>query len=62
MCVIVLTPSLNKSFKFQSDWPYNSSQSYILQPLLEDMENEEEQKYKKTAPYNGAAFCYCAFV
>jgi outer membrane lipoprotein-sorting protein len=24
--VYVLTPSLNKSFKFQSDWPYNSSQ------------------------------------
>ena len=46
--VYVLTPSLNKSFKFQSDWPYNSSQSYILQPLLEDMENEEEREFKKT--------------
>lgn len=46
--VYILTPSLNKSFKFQSDWPYNSSQSYILQPLLEDMENEEEREFKKT--------------
>ena len=24
--VFILTPSLNKSFKFQSDWPYNNSQ------------------------------------
>ena len=28
--VYVLTPSLNKSFKFQSDWPYNNSQAYLL--------------------------------
>lgn len=48
MCVIVLTPSLNKSFKFQSDWPFNSSQSYILQPLLDDMKNEENREFKKT--------------
>ena len=25
--VYVLTPSLNKSFKFQSEWPYNNSPS-----------------------------------
>ena len=29
--VYVLTPNLNKSFKFQSDWPYNNSQVYLLQ-------------------------------
>ena len=29
--VFVLTPSLNKSFKFQSDWPHNNSQIYLLQ-------------------------------
>ena len=46
--VYVLTPSLNKSFKFQSDWPFNSSQSYILQPLLDDMKNEEDREFKKT--------------
>lgn len=39
--VFVLTPSLNKSFKFQSDWPYNSSQSYLLQTLITDIENDE---------------------
>ena len=32
--VYVVTPSLNKSFKFQSEWPYNSSQAYILSSLL----------------------------
>ncbi len=36
--VFVLTPSLNKSFKFQSDWPYNSSQSYLLQTLITDIQ------------------------
>ncbi len=38
--VYVITPSLNKSFKFQSEWPYNSSQSYILSSLLKDLEND----------------------
>ena len=38
--VYVITPSLNKSFKFQSDWPNNSSQAYILASLLKDMEND----------------------
>lgn len=52
--VYVLTPSLNKSFKFQSDWPYNSSQSYILQPLLKDLQNEQDREFKKTK--NGYEF------
>ena len=50
--VFVVTPSLNKSFKFQSEWPYNSSQSYILSSLLKDLENdsnvvfeEKDEKY-----------------
>ena len=38
--VYVVTPSLNKSFKYQSDWPFNSSQSYILESLLNDLEND----------------------
>ena len=36
----VVTPELNKSFKFQSEWPYNSSQAYILSSLLKDLEND----------------------
>ena len=38
--VFVVTPSLNKSFKFQSEWPYNSSQAYILSSLLNDLKND----------------------
>ena len=38
--VYVINPSLNKSFKFQSDWPNNSSQAYILESLLKDIEND----------------------
>lgn len=40
----VATPSLNKSFKFQSDWPNNSSQSYILASLVNDIKNDPEAK------------------
>ena len=38
--VFVVTPSLNKSFKFQSEWPNNSSQAYILESLLKDIKND----------------------
>lgn len=48
MCVIVLTPSLNKSFKFQSEWPYNSSQSYLLQNIVNDINNDKDRKFKIT--------------
>ncbi len=50
--VFVLTPSLNKSFKFQSDWPYNNSQIYLLKSIVDDLNNdntltksEENDKY-----------------
>ena len=42
--VYVLTPSLNKSFKFQSEWPYNNSQSYLLHNLINDIKNDNEYK------------------
>ena len=45
--VYVLTPSLNKSFKFQSDWPYNNSQVYILERIISDIENDDERKYEQ---------------
>lgn len=44
--VYVLTPSLNKSFKFQSDWPYNNSQTYLLQTLLNDIKNDSKKTFK----------------
>lgn len=45
--VYVVTPSLNKSYKFESEWPYNSSQSYILNSLVRDMENNEIIEFKE---------------
>ena len=42
--VYVLTPSLNKSFKFQRDWPNNNSQIYLLEPILKDLENDKDRK------------------
>ena len=46
--VYVLTPSLNKSFKFQSEWPYNNSQSYLLQTIIKDIENDKEYQFKES--------------
>ena len=44
--VSVVTPSLNKSFKFQSDWPYNNSQVYLLNSILEDLTEDEDREFK----------------
>ncbi len=46
--VCVVTPSLNKSFKFQSEWPYNNSQIYLLQPLAKDLKNDDKRLFEKT--------------
>ncbi len=43
----VVTPSLNKSFKFQSEWPYNGSQTYILSSLLKDLEDDDNVVYEE---------------
>lgn len=57
--IYVITPSLNKSFKFQSDWPYNNSQVYLLTSLLDDINNtdnismkEVDNKYVLTSNVN----------
>ena len=42
--VYVITPSLNRSFKFQSSWPNNSSQSYLLDSILKDINNDDKVK------------------
>lgn len=49
--VYVLTPSLNKSFKFQSEWPYNNSQSYLLQNIVEDINNDNKKTITKKDGY-----------
>lgn len=45
--VYVLTPTLNKSFKFQSKWPYNNSQSYLLQSVVDDMKKDTKLSMSK---------------
>jgi hypothetical protein len=45
--VYVLTPSLNKSFKFQSEWPYNNSQTYLLGNLVDDIKKDKKRTFKK---------------
>lgn len=35
--VFVLTPHLNKSFRFQSDWPKNQGQVYLYQTLVQSI-------------------------
>ncbi len=45
--VYVVTPALNKSFKFQSEWPYNNSQIYLLQSLVNDLQNDKNSTFKE---------------
>ena len=49
--VFILTPSLNRSFKFQSDWPYNNSQVYLLKALSRDIIQDNEYKIKEDKKY-----------
>lgn len=45
--VFLLTPSLNKSFKFQSEWPYNNSQVYLLNALVDDIFNDSDASFEE---------------
>ena len=46
--VFVLTPALNKSYRFQSDWPSNSSQPYLPESLVKDLMQDKEATFKTT--------------
>lgn len=46
--VFVLTPALNKSFRFQSDWPQNSSQAYLYESLIQDIIEDKDAKFTST--------------
>lgn len=46
--VYVVTPSLNKSYKFQSDWPKQSSQAYLYESLVKDIAKDKKAKFKET--------------
>jgi outer membrane lipoprotein-sorting protein len=43
--VYVLTPSLNKSFRFQSDWPDNQGQVYLYQTLLRSVLSDNTRQF-----------------
>ena len=49
--VFVVTPALNKSFNFQSKWPENSSQSYLLKSIVKDIKNTKDIKTTKKKDY-----------
>ena len=49
--VFVLTPALNKSFKFQSDWPQNSSQAYLYESLIKDILEDKGAKFSTTKDF-----------
>ena len=46
--VYVVTPALNKSYKFQSDWPNQSSQAYLYESLVKDIGKDKDAKFKIT--------------
>lgn len=39
--VFVVTPTLNKMYKFQSDWPKKNSQAYLIGALAEDLTKDK---------------------
>lgn len=43
--VFVLTPHLNKSFRFQSDWPENQGQVYLYQSLVQSIIMDKERQF-----------------
>nr|WP_274364232.1 MULTISPECIES: outer membrane lipoprotein-sorting protein [unclassified Paenibacillus] len=43
--VFVLTPHLNKSFRFQSDWPKNQGQAYLYETLVQSIVNDEDRQF-----------------
>lgn len=43
--VFVLTPSLNKEFKFDSEWPLNSGQAYLLSSLLNSIKEDSKTSF-----------------
>ncbi|MGG0658149.1 LolA family protein [Rummeliibacillus pycnus] len=46
--VFVVTPSLKKTYKFQSDWPKQNSQGYLINALAEDLASDKTAEMKET--------------
>ncbi|WP_077324386.1 LolA family protein [Virgibacillus siamensis] len=49
--VFVLSPALNKSFKFQKEWPENGSQPYLFQSLVNDVAKDKDATFKAGEKY-----------
>lgn len=43
--VFVLTPNLNKSFRFQSDWPEKQGQVYLFQTLANSIVADQDRQF-----------------
>lgn len=43
--VFVLTPQLNKSYRFQSDWPKNQGQVYLYQTLVQSIMMDNSRQF-----------------
>src|SRR5690606_11248583 len=46
--VFVVTPSLRKTYKFQSEWPKQNSQPYLIGALAEDLLADENALMEET--------------
>lgn len=44
--VYVLTPSIGKQFKFESDWPKTSAHAYLVNELWDDISEDTEMNYQ----------------
>lgn len=49
--IYVMTPTLGKSFKYENNWPENSSQSYLFESLAADIQADGEATFKETKNY-----------
>lgn len=45
--VFVVTPALNKTYKFQSNWPTENSQAYLIESLANDIKKDKSSTFKE---------------
>ena len=45
--VFVVTPALNKTYKFHSNWPSENSQAYLIGSLASDIKKDKEATFKE---------------
>lgn len=45
--VFVVTPALNKTYKFQSKWPTENSQAYLIGSLAQDIKKDKSSTFKE---------------